>query len=320
MKICVVSLFTKEIEDVVSYTSPNQKKYCELHGYDYRLFKGRLSNRFPAWDKVLAVKKVLLEYDYVLWMDSDCIFNDFNYKLEDLISLGYLGYFGKDPSNDIYVNTGVFLLKNDKWSFELLDYTWKRNGQIFETVDKYSYSDWPFEQGPMCDFLKSDIGNHYIVPNYILNSHPLFINNNTIIIHYMGCRTNEKTYVETIDKMKLINQKHNIENVITDFIEVVSEENKKQDIIIYENKVKVIYKEIVADLTIKISKNKILCYEYSLPQNTHLSHIFKINNDFYNLNSDKNGCIEVPDNFELYHSYDWFGEKDFKFIGDVSIN
>lgn len=320
MKICVVSLFTEEIKEVVLYTSANQKKYCETHGYDYRLFKGRFSSRFPAWDKVIAVKKVLSDYDYVLWVDSDCVFKNINFKLESLIISGYSGYFGKDPVDSIYVNTGVFLLKNNNWSRDLLNYAWNKNAKIFETIDKHSYKDWPYEQGPMCEFLKLDLGNHYIVPNYILNSHPLFINKDTVIIHFMGCRTNQKTYDETIENIKSINKENNIDNLMSEYIEVSNSEIKTQNIIYYEKNIEVQYDNIFADLKIKISKNNILCYEYNLPDNKHLSHVFKINDDFHYLNSDKNGCFEVPDNFKLYHSYEWFGKTEFKLIDNVINN
>lgn len=319
MKIAIVSLYTQEIEDLVIHTSSNHRKYAEINGYDYILFKGRFSNRFPAWDKIKSVEKVLHSYDYVLWLDSDCIFNKLNYRIENILNSSCKGYFGKDPVDSIYINSGVFLLQNHKWSFDLLEYVWGKPGKYYETIDKFSYQDWPFEQGPICEFLQKDNGNHCIVPEYMLNCHPSFVNDRTFIIHYMGCRTNNQTYNDTLSKIKLSNQKNNILPKLENFIELNGVKSD-EDIIILKNKFDVKYNGIEGFIDFYINKNNSLCFNYTLPKNKHLSHIFKINNQDIKFNSDSFGCFEVPNEFDLYHSYEWYGKTDFKYIGHFKIN
>jgi len=305
--------------DMVIHTSTNQRKYAEINGYDYILFKGRFSSRFPAWDKIKAVEKVLPNYDYVLWVDSDCIFRKLNYKLENLIHKDCKGYFGKDPVDSIYVNSGVFLLKNDKWSFDLLKYTWGKSGKYYEKIDMFSYQDWPFEQGPICEFLQKDKGNHCIVPEYMLNCHPSFVSEKTFIIHYMGCRTNNKTFNDTLSKIKIFNQQNNILPKLEKFIEIEDKKNE-DEIILVKNKFDVTYNDIVGTIDFFIKKNNTFCFNYLLPKNKHLSHIFKLNNQEIKFNSDSFGCFDVPNEFDLYHSYEWYGKTDFKYIGHFKIN
>lgn len=319
MRIGIVSLYTQEIEDLVVHTSSNQSRYSEINGYDYILFKGRFSNRFPAWDKIKAVEEVLPNYDYVLWIDSDCVFKKLNYRLETLLNHQCKGYFGKDPVNTIYVNTGVFLLKNDPWSFDLLKYSWGKTGKQYTNVDKYSYQDWPFEQGPICEYLQNDTGNHCIVPEYMLNCHPSFDSDKTFILHYMGCRTNEKTYKDTLSRIMTLNSNNGIIPKPPTYVDVSKNELGNQTIL-YKRDIKVTYETITGDLSFVVKKNNTLCFDYRLPNNQRLSHIFKVNNNNINFNSDPFGCFEVPDDFELYHSYEWYGRTDFKYIGHFKIN
>jgi hypothetical protein len=319
MKIGIVSLYTNEIEDIVKLTAPNQKKYADTNGYDYILYKGRLSNRHPAWDKILAVKENLPNYDYVMWVDSDSIFKKFDYKLEDIILPEYNGFFGKDPVDSIYVNTGVFILKNSEWSLNLLNQVWDSGGKICGKIDVHSYKDWPYEQGPICDILKKDKENHYIVPNYMINCHPYFDNDISLIIHYMGCRTDEQTYKDTLLKIENYNEKLNVFKI--DLEEINTKINKDQikGNVIHSGEFIVEYNNIKGIIKYEIHDNNLFHFEYTLPKNENLSHIFKINNSTIPFNSDKIGCFEIPDEFELYHSYDWFGDQDFKYINTFNL-
>lgn len=321
MKIAIVSLYTNEIEDIVKLTASNQKKYADINGYDYILYKGRLSNRHPAWDKILAVKETLPNYDYVIWVDSDCIFKNFETKIEDIILDGYSGFFGKDPIDGIYVNTGVFILKNDKWSFDLLSKVWETHGKFYEDINIHSYNDWPYEQGPICKILKNNDVNHYIVPDYILNSHPSFDTPKTFILHFMGARANESTYKNTLKIIETHNKKLNIVELDpNEFAVKINNKFNKKGNIINTGSIDVNYNNIKGYIEYKIYDKNVICFEYSLPKDVSLSHVFKINNIQHNFNSDNYGCFNVPDVFSMYHSYDWFGNQDFKHIGDFNLD
>jgi len=320
MKIAVVSLFTQEIVELAQYTLLNHKAYCDKHGYDYIVYQGRFSKRHPAWDKIKAVQEILPNYDYVLWIDTDAIFIDFNQKLENFIIYPekYNGYFCKDPTNGIYANTGVFLLKNCQWSVDLLEQTWNATSpRLYDTYSKHAYNDWPFEQGPMCEILKKDT-QHYIIPDYVLNSHEVFVHKKTVVVHYMGSRHTEEIFQGVIEKVKSQNKKNEVQSGTVP-IRVLPPLDAFLSETIYKQSIDVIYDKIQAKLDFKISRDNLLCFDYILPPNTHLNHQFKINEKISTFDSSPSGCLQVPDEFKLYHSYEWFGKTDFKLVGEFKI-
>jgi hypothetical protein len=78
-------------------------EYCKRHNYDFVYYRPYLNNRYDtplyncidpntgdlrhaSWSKLLSTSKVLeLSYDYIVYIDSDCIFKDFNQSLESFI-------------------------------------------------------------------------------------------------------------------------------------------------------------------------------------------------------------------------------------------
>jgi hypothetical protein len=161
MRICVVTLFTEEIEKESKLSTLNKKKYCEKYNIDYRFFYGRASERHAQWDKIQCLIQTLPEYDYVVWMDSDTVFNNFNISLIDLIdrNLNYDGLLCSDVCysegvTHLMVNTGVMIFKNTEWSSRLLNKVWNSVPDYSLTkLDKHSYDGFPHEQGKMCEEL-----------------------------------------------------------------------------------------------------------------------------------------------------------------------
>lgn len=78
-------------------------QYCQKHNYDFIYYRPYLNNkdtislnncidpntnmyRHPSWSKLISTMLALeLDYDYVVYTDSDCIFKDFNRSLEEFI-------------------------------------------------------------------------------------------------------------------------------------------------------------------------------------------------------------------------------------------
>jgi hypothetical protein len=98
-------------------------EYCKHHGYDFIYYRPYLSDkdtsnllncrdpttkelRHASWSKLLSTRLALqLDYDYVVYIDSDCIFKDFNQSLEEFIK----PYSDKD----------IITLNNKPWSHTL---------------------------------------------------------------------------------------------------------------------------------------------------------------------------------------------------------
>jgi len=108
-KICVFMsdnrLLTNELEnsDYHSLAAAINYEYCKKYNYTFIYYRPYLNDkdnivlnncidpktklpRHAAWSKLLSTSLALeLDYDYVVYIDSDCIFKDFNKSLEQFI-------------------------------------------------------------------------------------------------------------------------------------------------------------------------------------------------------------------------------------------
>lgn len=206
MNICIVSMYTKEIEVMGELTDANKRAYCAKHGYSYNCHYGRISERHAAWDKILAVLRLLPYYDYVVWMDADCVINNMEKRIEDYIHESS-GTFVHDVALSIadkrwhYVNTGVFILKHDQKSFDMLNAVWAMGNENIETLDKRSYNGWPWDQGAICAYLLES-NDFSITDNQDMNCHPNIANKDTFIIHYMGWRSSEENENHVLSQVR----------------------------------------------------------------------------------------------------------------------
>lgn len=223
MRICVVNLTTKDIVDDVYESNLNKIKYCQKYNLDYRFYLGRASKRHAQWDKIQCVMQNLPEYDYIVWIDSDAIFNNFDISLEKFIeeNSNYDALFCSDVcyskgQNHLLVNSGVMIFKNTKWSFEILSKVWHSvEDYSIDTLNKHSYDGFPHEQGKLCDILlrENEQNKFKIFPSATFNQHPNSSNDQTFIVHFMGSRQT-KEHINTFQqKVKKANSRLNINNL-----------------------------------------------------------------------------------------------------------
>ena len=136
------------------YTTAINKYYCDLHGYDWKVFN--IPEEFPArpkpWLRVWYARKYLQNYDYIMFLDGDAFFVDLNTKLDGLLeyfsdNISFL--FARDQKLPNYIfhkdlpNAGVFLIKNSPNAVSLLDAWWdvpeSKNweGKLFYDDNRY---------------------------------------------------------------------------------------------------------------------------------------------------------------------------------------
>lgn len=211
--------------------------YCKKHNYDftyylpYLNFKNsrslyncidphRKAVRHAAWSKLLSTKKALdLDYEYVVYIDTDCIFKDFNKRLESIIEAypqnDTIFFNNKPHPNPESPCSGFYICKvNDStkqfiydwynlnlqefntkhsWEQEALRYIYKKYNLVI--VDAWMFVE---EDGQFLRHI-SHIENENRIPyfrNFITNNNIEF---NTSLINIINYNTNNDT-LSIVDK------------------------------------------------------------------------------------------------------------------------
>lgn len=128
-KICIVTGYDDNYNEIVSISLPNFIEYCDKHNIDLHISKKNLNrNMHYGWNKFSILKEILPIYDWLVWIDADCVFVDKQRDIRDLIDEDYSIIIGNNVNSpDWYlddkshIENGVFLLKNNEVGFLILD-------------------------------------------------------------------------------------------------------------------------------------------------------------------------------------------------------
>lgn len=124
----------KEIGEICEKTI---KKYAEISRVDWEVFNTENNTNRPAsWVRIKIILSLFKKgYKYVLWMDSDSLFVDYSRNITNEIKNDKNLYMVRHNINRQKVpNLGVFLIRNCKWSKELLGKMW--------SMEKYINHKW----------------------------------------------------------------------------------------------------------------------------------------------------------------------------------
>jgi hypothetical protein len=173
-KLLIATIATKETECYSYIPISVNSQYAYHYQFDFYVQKDRLSERHPAWDKILLAKFAFQQsYDYVWVIDSDLmiinhqinVFNDIilpNFNSSIIISSDNWNCARFDKP---YVNTGSVIYKNTEWTKWFLDNWWSLGDGDLEM---------PYwEQSVFNQIIQSDIEvlNYInILPEQALNS------------------------------------------------------------------------------------------------------------------------------------------------------
>lgn len=138
MRILLLQVSTHDIKDYAVHSLPRNLRYATEKGYDYFLYQ---NNRFqyPAmWLKIEVFKHLnYAEYDHIWVLDADCVINDFNIDLEEVINNDQKDVIISEngPNGGLPLNSGSIvysarivpelLARYDKWLAE-------KNPHIFQ--------------------------------------------------------------------------------------------------------------------------------------------------------------------------------------------
>lgn len=123
-KICIYTVATPEINQYSRYSIPIIQKWCEKHGYDFKIVEKSLDPELPInFTKIIAGMMLLAnnDYDYIMHIDADAPVVNQDYDIRNLIrTYAHVScmfsedcYSASDCSMPGKQNSGVFIIKND---------------------------------------------------------------------------------------------------------------------------------------------------------------------------------------------------------------
>jgi len=194
MKITVATFVFGDVP-YLRYTEAINRSYCGRYGYEFRIMHppNRI-RRCPVWYKVSGVTSLLPESDFILFVDADAFFVDHTKTVSSLIDEHMNGValmFGTDRQNkdfawsDSDANTGVFLIRNCRQAFEVLNEWWN----VPLLYDNKWLWTWPPEQGAFNAHVR--LGRHADQIRVIEYKH-INGNDGSFIRHLSGCSDEER--------------------------------------------------------------------------------------------------------------------------------
>jgi hypothetical protein len=201
--IAIVMLYTTNFAHVCCYSEANIIAYCNKHGYTCYIYKDSMTDSHPTWNKPLVLSHNIKNHKYIMWIDSDAIFTNFDKKVEDIIK--------KQPNKNLLVcndiggwefNAGVQIWKNTQWSTDMLHAWWNmkhvghiQGGDQVQLIRLMTKVD-PFLQ------------EYHIFDQTEFNCHPKVHKSGMFILHMMGMSGDER-----IERFKYWNSIHGIQKL-----------------------------------------------------------------------------------------------------------
>jgi len=145
------------MEPVLELAVQTFRRYASRHGYDMVIGDGESFGRPPSWGKIPLLRRLLDEYDEVLWIDSDAIVLDDSVDLSSLVPPDAYQAMAQNnlPQGGRLLNSGVWLLRGER-AKEFLDHVWQ--------LDKWTNHGW-WEQRAVIELLGFDEEGHVVAPS-----------------------------------------------------------------------------------------------------------------------------------------------------------
>jgi hypothetical protein len=151
--ICVIVCYDDSYSNMAETTvGLNIKPYCEKHGYDIYIdrYENYDTSRAPQWHKIKVCIEVLQtnKYDWIFFIDIDCLIMNSSIKLESIIDNQYSFILPQHimPAEDTpiinipevqNIITSQFFVKNDADGLSILNAIWNANSNI--DINKFDY-------------------------------------------------------------------------------------------------------------------------------------------------------------------------------------
>ncbi|MDH5429125.1 MAG: hypothetical protein OEY57_13250, partial [Nitrospirota bacterium] len=174
----------------------NHRWYCEHHGYNFIDEVPVNPDRPASWAKVPAILRALEDHRWVVWADSDTLVFNTSFDLRNFCDARFdvvaqcpvaylqpLGWTTEHSLEAMRLNTGVFMVRNSRWSRDLLETSYAQkqfisSGEVWNGIG---------EQEAILEVLRQypeDFHRIHYVQN--LQSHPKCRSQDDIFVHFYG--------------------------------------------------------------------------------------------------------------------------------------
>lgn len=194
-KILFLTFDNRNNENFVKIHNENIKSYCDKYNYEYKYYSE--CNKNIYWCKIYLMLDELKtnKYDYIIWLDSDTIINNFNIDINTIVNM-YTDDIFISYQNDFNwytnktLNAGIFIIKNSLIGIQFLEdciNTFENKKCLNEDNSlKGIYAAMCYEQGIMNNLIFKKYYN-----NTAILGNDIFYNGNkcnkkSFILHYCG--------------------------------------------------------------------------------------------------------------------------------------
>ena len=124
-KVGIIVICDGNVHSICASSVANKQAYADRHGYDM-IYDEKIvdSSRPASWSKLLAMRKYLPKYDFLLYLDVDTVIVNFDVQLEDIVDYEYDQILAADRNG---LNCGVWMIRNTEWSLWFLDEMWSQS-------------------------------------------------------------------------------------------------------------------------------------------------------------------------------------------------
>lgn len=128
----LATIGTGPMEPVLDLALPTFRAYADRYGYEVVVGDGDSQGRPPSWAKVLLMKRLLNEYDEVLWIDADAIILRNDRDISDEVPPDAWQAFAMCPGwrTGPILNCGVWLIRSTDKAKSFLDLVWSAEHRI----------------------------------------------------------------------------------------------------------------------------------------------------------------------------------------------
>ena len=200
LKVGIITLCDAGVEAICAESTANKQAYADLHGYDLIVDEDIVDKSRPAsWSKLLAMRKYLPNYDFVLYIDIDTIIMNPDRRLEDIVDFNYDQMLAADKNG---LNCGVWMLRNTPWTLWFIDEMWAQDQLVAPKTWNMLFK---YEQRAFHFLYQSTIwrsvvkGEAYPKANTVrartkalnacvFNSQPAFYVNGDLLVHLAGLK------------------------------------------------------------------------------------------------------------------------------------